>query len=291
MGMNNTMLQFADCSFTQTFHTAQLVSSLPLSCHDALKPHCSALMSDVESRQVEKKRQEYEMLSEKRKQHAALLFDSQIREARKKEELDGITLDLERASYNAGHQSEPTTPPEYCEPAFPAVYSRSNRYSSSSITSPPGLNTRSSRSGSQLTSPPSELAQTLQNSINSDMLPSKSVPGSRRGSNDRVSAYVPETNGTSRRNAAVNNRYSMPVTGLRSRNHETVPEHSATMGLGQINTTSFLFDDEDSKESTTSPDVKNYLQMNATDDKFPILVRRNEFPGVVSNMEDLETWS
>ena len=80
------------------------------------------------------------------------------------------------------------------------------------------------------------------------------------------------------------NRYSMPVTGLRSRNHETVPEHSATMGLGHINTTSFLFgdDDENSKDSTTSPDVKSYLQMNATDDKFPILVRRNEFPGVVS---------
>lgn len=230
---------------------------------------------------VEKKRQEYELLTEKRKQHAAMFLDSQIQEARQKEELDRITLDLERG-YNAGHQSEPTTPPDYREHAFPSVFARSNRYSSSSITSPPGLNTRSSRSGSQLTSPPSELAQTLHKSVNSDMLPSKSVPGSRRGSNDRASAYVPETNGTTRRNAAVNNRYSMPVTGLRSRNHETVPEHSATMGLGQINTTSFLFDDEDSKESTTSPDVKNYLQMNATDDKFPILVRRNEFPGVLS---------
>ena len=74
----------------------------------------------------------------------------------------------------------------------------------------------------------------------------------------------------------------MPVTGLRSLNHETVPEHSATGGLGQINTTSFLFDDEDAKEATTSPDVKNYLQMNATDDKFPILVRRNDNSGVVS---------
>ncbi len=74
----------------------------------------------------------------------------------------------------------------------------------------------------------------------------------------------------------------MPVTGLRSRNHETVPEHSVAMGLGHINTTSFLFDDEDAKESTTSPDVKSYLQMNATDDKFPILVRTNDFPGAVS---------
>ena len=56
------------------------------------------------------------------------------------------------------------------------------------------------------------------------------------------------------------------------------------MGLGHINTTSFLFgDDEDSKESTTSPDVKSYLQMNATDDKFPILVQRNGYPGVVSS--------
>ncbi len=81
---------------------------------------------------------------------------------------------------------------------------------------------------------------------------------------------------------ASSNRYSMPVTGLRSLNHETVPEHSATGTLGQINTTSFLFDDEDTKEATTSPDVKNYLQMNATDDKFPILVRRNDYPGVVS---------
>lgn len=76
----------------------------------------------------------------------------------------------------------------------------------------------------------------------------------------------------------------MPVTGLRSLNHETVPEHSATGTLGQINTTSFLFDDEDAKEATTSPGVKSYLQMNATDDKFPILVRRNDYPGVVSHL-------
>lgn len=82
----------------------------------------------------------------------------------------------------------------------------------------------------------------------------------------------------------------MPVTGLRSLNHETVPEHSATGTLGQINTTSFLFDDEDAKEATTSPDVKNYLQMNATDDKFPILVRRNDYPGVVSHIHSGSLW-
>ncbi len=36
--------------------------------------------------------------------------------------------------------------------------------------------------------------------------------------------------------------------------------------------------------SATSPDVKNYLQRNATDDKFPILVRRDEYPGLVGTL-------
>lgn len=79
----------------------------------------------------------------------------------------------------------------------------------------------------------------------------------------------------------------MPVTGLRGRAHESVPEHSASVGLGHLNTTSFLFDDEEkSKESATSPEVKSYVQM--TDDKFPILVRRDEYPGVVSRPTILE---
>ena len=69
---------------------------------------------------------------------------------------------------------------------------------------------------------------------------------------------------------------------------ESVPDYSSVMGLGHINTTSFLFGDDDEKhpgqkDSTTSPDVSSYLQMNTTDDKFPILVRNNHQPGVVSN--------
>ena len=68
---------------------------------------------------------------------------------------------------------------------------------------------------------------------------------------------------------------------------ESVPDYSSLMGLGHINTTSFLFGDDDEKhsgqkDSTTSPDVNSYLQMNTTDDKFPILVRNNHQPGVVS---------
>ena len=64
----------------------------------------------------------------------------------------------------------------------------------------------------------------------------------------------------------------------------------ASMGLGQINTTRFLFDEDDAERhggktdanATTSPKVKSYLQMNATDDNFPILVRHEEYPNMVS---------
>lgn len=123
-----------------------------------------------------------------------------LQTAREKQELDQMTQDMHRVNLAAGHQSEPTTPPEYRD-QFQSVFSRNNRYSMSSLASPPGFNNRSSRSGSQLTSPPSEIAQTLHNHINSDTLPSKSVPGSRRGSNDRVSVYIPESLAAGQRGA------------------------------------------------------------------------------------------
>jgi hypothetical protein len=139
------------------------------------------------------------MLREQRRRFEVEFELFNLQQAREEEELDQMAQDLGGIGLSAGHQSEPTTPPEYRDHGFPSVFSRTNRYSASSLASPPGLNNRSSRSGSQITSPPAELAQTLHNHINSDTLPSKSVPGSRRGSNDRVSAYIPEINGTNHR--------------------------------------------------------------------------------------------
>jgi len=152
--------------------------------------------------QLEKKRQEYETISEQKKLMEAQMSILNQKADREKEELDQMTHELHRAGLNPGHQSEPTTPPERYDQTFSSVFSRSNRYSSSSLTSPPGINTRSSRSGSQLTSPPSEPTQAIHGNLGQDTLPSKSVPSSRRGSNDRVTAYVPETNGSARRSAA-----------------------------------------------------------------------------------------
>lgn len=116
-------------------------------------------------------------------------FDRQ--QAQEEKELEKMASDLRRMSVSTGHQSEPTTPPEYRDHSLPSVYSRRNRYSSSSVMSPQGQSNRISRSGSQLTSPPSESAQS--HSVkDSDKLPSKSVPGSRRGSSDRFASYMHE---------------------------------------------------------------------------------------------------
>ena len=141
------------------------------------------------------------MASEQRKQFQVQLQQLSQQEAREKAEIEQMTQDLQRAglvnpSYERNFVSEPSTPPER-ESSFSSVFSRSNRYSTSSFTSPLA-NTRSSRSNSQLASPPTGLANTSHQTM--DGLPSKSVPSSRRGSTDRATAFVPETNGSARRN-------------------------------------------------------------------------------------------
>jgi hypothetical protein len=67
---------------------------------------------------------------------------------------------------------------------------------------------------------------------------------------------------------------SMPVTNLDLRGRDDLPDLASV--LGHINTAAYLFGDEEKQQNpAASPDVKSYLQMNTTDDKFPILVRRD----------------
>lgn len=124
--------------------------------------------------QIEKKRMEYEKIREQKR-----LFDAEL--AKHEVELGAM---LEEHGRLSGHQSEPTTPPEYREnpSGFPSVFSRPNRYSLSSLTSPPGLANRSARSGSVLASPQSGIP--LSRFAFDDQLPSWSVPGSRRNSDE-----------------------------------------------------------------------------------------------------------
>lgn len=105
-----------------------------------------------------------------------------LRQQQEEAEILQMTESLARVNHSAGYQSEPTTPPEYRDSGFPSMLSRPNRFSTSSMTSPPGLPNRSGRSGSQLTSPRTE--SNHGQSSSSSTMPSKSVPGSRRNSDE-----------------------------------------------------------------------------------------------------------
>ncbi len=67
----------------------------------------------------------------------------------------------------------------------------------------------------------------------------------------------------------------MPVTKSRNGMHEM-------LSLDQTNTARFLFGEE---EGAPSPDVNQYLDMNGAENKFPILVRRDDYPGLVCSFK------
>jgi hypothetical protein len=97
-------------------------------------------------------------------------------------ELQRLEHDIHRFSLS-GRQSEPTTPPEYRDNGFPSAISRPNRLSMTSLASVQGIGSiaspRTNRSGSH-----SVASTYLGGSQTSSQLPSSSMPGSRRGSDE-----------------------------------------------------------------------------------------------------------
>lgn len=104
------------------------------------------------------------------------------------QDLDRLTKGFNRVSLN-GPVSEPTTPPDYSEDVFSNRFSRSNRISAPGIMSPPGLTKRLSQSSSKVTSPPST-RHSNQGLYSNHRHSTKSMPGSRRGSDE--DEYYPE---------------------------------------------------------------------------------------------------
>ncbi|OIW27288.1 ARM repeat-containing protein [Coniochaeta ligniaria NRRL 30616] len=220
---------------------------------------------------LEKKRLEYEKLREQKRRFEAEMHKLDAQQRQEERELAALTDDLGRFG---GHQSEPTTPPEYRETSsgFPTMFSKPNRYSTSSLTSPQGgLYNRPARSGSQLASPQSGI---IQNRFAfDDQLPSRSVPGSRRNSDEDEKEEAVRQDPTSHRSTNATNRYSMPVT--RSRSY--IADLNLDSGLDGNNTTGFLFGDED----TSHGETKAYQQANNADN-FPTLVRNAGYPSMLS---------
>jgi hypothetical protein len=80
-------------------------------------------------------------------------------------------------------------------------------------------------------------------------------------------------------------RYSMPTSAMKSQQRSSASTHP---DLGPLNTTSFLFDDNDdqrmsagSQGALTSPNATSFLQMTPNDDNFPTL-RSDGNSGIVS---------
>ncbi|CAD0113019.1 unnamed protein product, partial [Aureobasidium uvarum] len=210
-----------------------------------------------------KARQYEELLAQQRRIQAQMaMIDPETR--REVDEHQRLEQDI--TMFTAGHLSEPTTPPEYYSSVNRA---HSARLSTASLASPPGFPARPNRSGSQLASPQTTFSRPVTSHVHSASIPSRSVPASRRGSDEDEEDTSLSLADINHRAAANLNRNSMPVK---------MAELSTI--LGSVNTTGFLFGDEDDHKSTriqnpaASPDAKQFLQYQASDDKFPILVRR-----------------
>ncbi|KAL6707045.1 hypothetical protein ACN47E_004797 [Coniothyrium glycines] len=219
---------------------------------------------------LEKKKLEYEYLKEQRRRFEAEMELIDLQSRRVQEELSGD------ARYGKPAHSQPSTPPEYNEGnGFPNAFSRPNRFSMSSINPTTRTTPRASRANSQVISPPSNL-------FGNGNLPSHSMPGTRRNSdedddfdNDDFIPLSPPIRKT--------NRMSMPVANLDYR--RDLPDLASV--LGHIDTASYLFgEDEKEHNPAASPDHKGYLQMSNTKDEFPILVRRGDGTGNVAQVEE-----
>ncbi|KAF2810643.1 uncharacterized protein BDZ99DRAFT_386224 [Mytilinidion resinicola] len=227
---------------------------------------------------LEKKKLEFEYLREQRRRFEAemALFENRL-----KADTDEVSREMGRSSFSGqGHQSEPTTPPEFHDHGFPTQFSRpgSNRFSLNStlngalngFTSPSGMANRQSRAGS---------AQTTATSTSS-LLPSKSMPGSRRNSDEENDDRYDNNRylGMMSPPPRSTNRLSMPVTSQEQRLQGNMQADLPGLSnvLGHVDTANFLFRDEDRHDrnggrSVTSPESTFLQQMDTDRTKFPIL--------------------
>lgn len=129
---------------------------------------------------------EFVRAEKKRIEESMKMLD--LQEERDQQEMEQMAKELGRVNLAMGPVSEPTTPPEYRDHGFPTPLSRPDRFSASNLASPPGL--RYGQSASQITSPPSERANTSSAHAIPNKPSAKSMPGSRRNSEE--DEYFPE---------------------------------------------------------------------------------------------------
>lgn len=193
---------------------------------------------------------------------------------------------------STGH-SEPTTPPEFKDMTFTERRGRSGNFMPGSLLSTPPSLSRHEKAAHQLMTPPAE--EILP--IFGQKTPSKSVPSSRRNSDENEFGTQQDEPIVGQR--LINNRYHHSQFGEVDNNPTNSPRYRASSSNVPRTTThqaaeggssmlNLIFNEEAERNGATkatqiatSPGVKGYLQMNSTDDKFPILVRRDSYPNIV----------
>ncbi|RAL02399.1 putative RNA-binding protein [Aspergillus ibericus CBS 121593] len=231
----------------------------------------------------ERKRQHIESMREQRRRFEEDMKLLDLQHEKERQEMDQIALDLAKAGLS-GPVSEPTTPPEYRENAFPA-FTRPTRFSTSSVTSSPGF--FNVFAPTQVTTPPSQVnhssAQTPTNRFSVH-----SVPGSRR--NSEKEDFNEEPTSPFRPGPSIH-RYSMPSTGLGSQIRPNLSGFNSSSGLETFNASRYLFHNEDDRATVKdedripTPDIKSYLKLTDPDDKFPTL-SRGDGTGLLSANSD-----
>ncbi|KAL4780839.1 hypothetical protein BJX76DRAFT_350662 [Aspergillus varians] len=230
----------------------------------------------------EKKRQHVEYMREQKRRFEEDMKLLDLQHEREQLEMNQLAKDLAKAGIS-GPVSEPTTPPEYRENGFPGGFSRPTRFSTSSVTSSPGF---FNVFASSVASPPSQINHdSAQTSTHRFAI--HSVPGSRRNSEED---FGNEPTSHFRSGSSIH-RYSMPSTGL---NSQLRPSNSGFNNSETFNAAKYLLHNDDDRSTLKdedripTPDIKSYLKLTETDDKFPTLSRRDGSSLLSANSDALD---
>ncbi|KAL4884384.1 hypothetical protein BJY04DRAFT_225628 [Aspergillus karnatakaensis] len=231
----------------------------------------------------EKKRQHIEYMREQKRRFEEDMKLLDLQHEREQLEMNQLAKDLAKAGI-PGPVSEPTTPPER-ENGFPGAFSRPTRFSTSSVTSSPGF---FNVFASSVTSPPSQANHdSVQTPLNRFAV--HSVPGSRR--NSEKEDFGNEPTSPFRPGPSIH-RYSMPSSGMSSQLRSNAGFNTSS-ALESFNPAKYLLHHDDDRtlkdeDRIPTPDIKSYLKLTETDDKFPILSRREGSGFLSANSDALD---
>ncbi|KAL3481121.1 armadillo-type protein [Aspergillus californicus] len=234
----------------------------------------------------EKKRQHLESMREQKRRFEEDMKLLDLQHEREQSEMNKLAKDLAKAGIS-GPVSEPTTPPEYRENGFPGAFSRPTRFSTSNVTSSPGF---FNVFASSVTSPPSQVNQESAHTP-TNRFAVHSVPGSRR--NSEKEDFGNEPTSPFRPGPSIH-RYSMPTSGLGSQNRPNISNFNNPSSLESFNPAKYLLHTDDDRstlkddERLPTPDIKSFLQLTETDDKFPTLSRRDGSDFLSANSDALD---